>query len=77
MAPVNTANNLQQNKNVMSRAGIEGPQATPKGHAYGIKQVTGDNPLPLHILAEVMGHSSTATTEILRAYQVGKKRKWF
>lgn len=64
-------------KRVMKRAGIEGPQATPKGlrHSYGIKQVTGDNPLPLHILADVMGHSSTATTEIYTRVLGGEKKK--
>lgn len=64
-------------KRVMHRAGVEGAQATPKGlrHAYGILQVTGKNPLPLHILADVMGHSSTATTEIYTRVLGGEKKK--
>lgn len=41
----------------------------------GIKQVTGDNPLPLHILADVMGHSSIATTEIYTRVLGGEKKK--
>lgn len=50
-------------------------QTTPKGlrHAYGILQVTGKPPLPLHILADVMEHSSTATTEIYTRVLGGEK----
>jgi hypothetical protein len=61
----------------MDRAGISGPQATPKGlrHAFGIAMVTSENPLPLHILADLMGHSSTATTEIYTRILAGEKQK--
>jgi integrase len=53
-------------KRVMIRAGIEGKQATGKGlrHGYGVAMVTAARPLPIHVLAKAMGHSSTKTTEI-------------
>lgn len=64
-------------KRVMRNAEIEGPQATPKGlrHGFGVAMVTSDNPLPLHILADLMGHSSTATTEIYTRVLAGEKQK--
>ena len=64
-------------KRVMTRAGIAGPQATAKGvrHGFGVAMVTGDKPLPLHILADLMGHSSTATTEIYTRVIAGEKQK--
>ncbi|WP_241086002.1 tyrosine-type recombinase/integrase [Candidatus Vondammii sp. HM_W22] len=53
-------------KRVMRHAGVTGKQATGKGlrHAFGVAMVTGEKPLPLHILAQIMGHSDTKTTEI-------------
>ena len=53
-------------KRVMGRANIAGPQATGKGlrHGFGVAMVTAAKPLPIHILAKAMGHSSTKTTEI-------------
>lgn len=53
-------------KRVMDRAGINGKQATSKGlrHGFGIAMVTGEKPLPIHIVAKLLGHSDTATTEI-------------
>jgi integrase len=53
-------------KRVMSRAGIEGKQATGKGlrHGFGVAMVTARKPLPLHVLSQLMGHSDTKTTEI-------------
>ena len=53
-------------KRVMTRANIKGPQATGKGcrHGFGVAMVTAAKPLPIHILAKAMGHSSTKTTEI-------------
>jgi len=64
-------------KRVMIRAGIAGPQATAKGlrHGFGVTMVTGDKPLPLHILADLMGHSSTVTTEIYTRVIAGEKQK--
>ena len=53
-------------KRVMDRAGIEGPQATPKGlrHAFGIAMLSGERPAPLSLVRDLMGHSDTKTTEI-------------
>ena len=53
-------------KRVMARAGITGKQATGKGlrHGFGVAMVTGDKPLPIHILSRLMGHSDTQTTEV-------------
>ncbi len=53
-------------KRVMNRANIKGKQATGKGirHACGIALLSGSKPLPIYILAQLMGHSSTKTTEI-------------
>ncbi|NOR25607.1 MAG: tyrosine-type recombinase/integrase, partial [Desulforhopalus sp.] len=51
---------------VMDRAKIKGKQATGKGlrHGFGIALLSGPKPLPIHILAQLMGHSSSKTTEI-------------
>ncbi|MBL4753684.1 MAG: tyrosine-type recombinase/integrase [Flavobacteriales bacterium] len=45
---------------------IKGKQATGKGlrHGFGVAMVISSKPLPLHILAQLMGHSDTKTTEI-------------
>lgn len=53
-------------KRVMDRAGITGKQASGKGlrHGFGVAMVTGKKPLPIHVLAQIMGHSDTKTTEI-------------
>jgi len=37
--------------------------------------VISENPLPLHILADLMGHSSTATTEIYTRFLAGENQK--
>jgi len=44
-------------------------------HGFGVAMVTSENPLPLHILADLMGHSSTATTEIYTRVLAGEKQK--
>lgn len=64
-------------KRVMDRANIKGKQATGKGlrHGFGIKRVSGPKPLPIHILAQIMGHSSTKTTEIYLQFVGEEKRK--
>ena len=51
-------------KEVMTEAGIEGPQACPKGlrHGYGIHAVRSG--VQLHMLQKWMGHASMATTAI-------------
>ncbi|EPJ49544.1 MAG: phage integrase family protein [Osedax symbiont Rs2] len=53
-------------KRVMARADIEGKQATAKGlrHAFGVAMITAAKPVPIHLLAKAMGHSSTKTTEV-------------
>jgi integrase len=53
-------------KRVMTRAEIEGKQATTKGlrHGFGIAMLTGEKPAPLNIVRDLMGHSDTKTTEI-------------
>jgi len=63
-------------KKVMNRAGIKGKQATSKGlrHAFGIAMLSGEKPLPLHILAQLMGHSDTETTEIY-TQAVGEEKR--
>ncbi len=53
-------------KRAMARAGIEGPQGTAKGlrHGFGIAMLSGEKPLPLNVLRDLLGHSDTQTTEI-------------
>ena len=48
----------------MRTAGIEGPQACPRGvrHSFGVAAVTAGVPLPM--IANVLGHASLATTAI-------------
>ena len=48
----------------MSAAGIEGPQACPRGlrHGYGVAAVTAGVPLPT--VAAVLGHASLETTAL-------------
>jgi integrase len=50
---------------------------TGKGlrHGFGIAMLSGPNPLPIHILAQLMGHSSTKTTEIYLQVVGDEKRK--
>ena len=49
---------------LMRQAGIEGPQASPKGlrHAFGVAAVTAGVPLPT--VAAVLGHAELTTTAI-------------
>ena len=49
---------------LMRSAGIEGPQACPRGlrHSYGVAAVTAGVPLPT--VAAVLGHASLTTTAI-------------
>jgi len=37
--------------------------------------VTSENPYPLHILADLVAHSSTATTKIYTRVLAGEKQK--
>ncbi|MBB4000825.1 tyrosine-type recombinase/integrase [Aureimonas pseudogalii] len=51
-------------KGVMRAAGIEGPQATPKGlrHGYGVAAIGAA--VPLNMLSKWMGHAAIETTAI-------------
>lgn len=53
-------------KRVMENANIRGKQATAQGlrHAYGVAMATAKKPIPIHLLAKALGHSSTTTTEV-------------
>ena len=64
-------------KSVMNLANIKGKQATGKGlrHSYGVSMVSGSKPLHIHILAQLMGHSSTKTTEVYLQFVGEEKRK--
>jgi len=64
-------------KRVMDRAKITGKRATGKGlrHAFGIAMASGPKPLPIHLLAEIMGHTSTTTTEIYLKFVGDEKRQ--
>ncbi len=59
---------------VMRAAGIEGPQACPKGlrHGLGIAAVTAGVPLPT--IAAVLGHADIATTAIYTTAIGGEAR---
>ena len=64
-------------KRVMSRADINGKQATAKGlrHGFGIAMLSGEKPAPLNIVRDLMGHSNTTTTEIYLQATGEEKRK--
>jgi len=64
-------------KRVMTRANIKGKQATAKGlrHGFGIAMLSGEKPAPLNIVRDLMGHSSTITTEIYLSATGAEKRK--
>ena len=51
-------------KKVMEKAGIEGPQATPKGfrHGFGVAMVIGG--MDLYTLQHILGHERPETTAI-------------
>jgi len=64
-------------KRVMKRADIIGPQATAKGlrHGAAVAMVSGPAPIPLHMLADILGYASTATTEIYTKALGGEKHR--
>lgn len=51
-------------KKVLDKAGIEGPQATPKGfrHGFGVAMILGG--MDLYTLRDIMGHERAETTAI-------------
>ena len=61
----------------MAAAGIIGPQATAKGlrHGFAIAMLEASPPVPLNILAGLLGHSSTKTTKIYLQAVGAEKRK--
>ena len=64
-------------KRVMSRAEINGKQATAKGlrHGFGIAMLSGAKPAPLNIVRDLLGHADTSTTEIYLQAIGQEKRK--
>jgi integrase len=64
-------------KRVMDRAEIVGKQATGKGlrHGFGVAMVTAAKSVPIHVLAELMGHTDSKTTEIYLQVVGEEKRK--
>ncbi|WP_422383295.1 tyrosine-type recombinase/integrase [Roseibium album] len=61
-------------KHVMGVAGIDGPQANPKGlrHAFGIHAIASN--VPLHMLQRWLGHADMKTTAIY-AQAVGPEER--
>lgn len=51
---------------VMAAAGIKGPHATPKGlrHGFGVRAVSGEEPVPLNMVQKWLGHADLKTTAI-------------
>lgn len=72
--PVNARTVYRWVKKVMADAGITGERATSKGlrHGFAVSHVL--NGVPLHMIADLMGHSSTETTEIYLRVIDGEKR---
>ena len=62
-------------KRVMKQAGIEGPQATPKGlrHAFGVRGAM--NQVPLTSIRKWMGHAALTTTAIYLDVQDDEQRE--
>ncbi len=60
--PVTRQTAARQVTALMHQAGIEGPQACPRGlrHSFGVAAVTAGVPLPT--IAAVLGHASLTTT---------------
>lgn len=75
--PMSRATAWRMIKKVMTRANIEGKQATAKGlrHGFGIAMLSGEKPVPLNIVRDLMGHSDTKTTEIYLQATGDEKRK--
>ena len=49
---------------LMQRAGIEGPQASPKGLRHGYAVAGVQVGIPLTTIADILGHADTSTTTI-------------
>ena len=63
-------------KEVMDRARINGPQASPKGlrHAFGIHAVEVQIPEPM--LQRWMGHARARTTRVYTVFDGSGERRW-
>ena len=63
-------------KEVMDRARIDGPQASPKGlrHAFGIHAVEVQIPEPM--LQRWMGHARARTTRVYTVFDGSDERRW-
>ena len=63
-------------KDVMERARIAGPQASPKGlrHAFGIHAI--EVRIPEAMLQKWMGHARARTTRIYTVFDSSDERKW-
>lgn len=74
--PVSRTTAWRMVRRVMQRAGIEGPQASPKGlrHGFGIAMLSGAKPLPLTVLRDLLGHTDIKTTEIYLQVTGAEKR---
>lgn len=64
-------------KSVMSKAGIVGTMAMPKGlrHGFSIALLVGEKPVPIHVVSKLLGHSNVSTTEIYLQVVGAEKRK--
>ena len=49
-------------REVMSQAGIQGPQATPKGLRHGFGVIAAQRHIPLTLIQQWMGHASLEVT---------------
>ncbi len=74
---VNEPDNLADGQTGDDQSGDHRPASHSKGITayFGVAMVTGEKPLPLHILTDLMGHSSTATTKIYTWVIGGEKQK--
>ena len=59
---------------VMERAGIAGPQATPKGLRHGFGVACIEKQIPLHLVQRWLGHAQLTTTAIY-ANAVGEEER--
>ena len=75
--PMSRATAWRMVKRVMLRANIDGKRSTSKGlrHGFGVAMLSGEKPLPINILRDLMGHNDTKITEIYLQAIGQEKRK--
>lgn len=61
-------------KEVMGKAGVIGPQASPKGLRHGFAVAAISSGVPLNLVQRWLGHADMATTAIY-AYAVGEEER--